>query len=51
MSVTTNERTGKSYMEQFIRTRSNLFMKYIMIHLMEELAHVDAFEEREGKGG
>ena len=35
-------------MEQFIRTRSNLFMKYIMIHLMEQLTYVDKFEEKGG---
>lgn len=48
MSMSIHERTGRSYMEQFIRTRSNMFMKYIMIHLMEQLTYVDKFEEKGG---
>ena len=48
MSMTMNNRTGRSYMEQFIKTRSNLFMKYVMIHLMEQLTFVDGFQEKGG---
>ena len=48
MTMSQYDRTGRSYMEQFIRTRASLFMKHIMVHLMEQLTYVEAFEDKCG---